>query len=466
MTLLHFFESGRVFRLTIFEEESMRKILVLLTVVLVLALGCSRQGNSGSASSGGGQKVHIVVGGWPSADVGFAGALPGFNAQYPDIEVEVQMAQTADYHQALQTSLAAGQGAPDVAMIEGAYIAQYRDSKALINLLDAPYNAERYKDDFVGLKWNQAYSSDKNRLVAFAWDLGPSTFYYRYDILKELGLPSEPEDVAKLTGTWEGMLDLAKKVNIPGQRWLLNEAQAMYMEYFHNRDFYNEKLELQLDRPGDIDCINAVIAMRKGGLDMNANMWSSEGVAAIDNGAIVGIISGGWFGGFLKDDFDPDGTGNWRATALPGNIKNMNLGGSFMAIPEQSRQKDAAWKFLEYMLATKKGQNDQFAAVDYFPAFSPAWDDPIYEEPDPYFGGQKTRALYKQLSENLDRPIYATIMDVTVEETISNSINTGIERNMTSQALKTFIRQEIETATAEQRRQQIQTLRDAGAWQD
>ncbi|AEF81069.1 ABC transporter substrate-binding protein [Leadbettera azotonutricia] len=445
----------------------MKKVLLLLTAVLVLALGCSKKESSNAASSsGGGQKVHIVVGGWPSADVGFDAALPGFYAQYPDIEVEVQMAQTEAYHQALQTSLAAGQGAPDVAMIEGAYIAQYRDSTALINLLDAPYNAERYKSNFVALKWNQAYSSDGKRLVAFAWDLGPSTFYYRQDILKELGLPTEPEDVAKLTSTWSGMLDLAKKVNIPGQRWLLNEAQAMYMEYFNNRDFYNEKLELQLDRPGDLDCLNAVIAMRKGGLDMNANMWSSEGVAAIDNGAVVGIISGAWFGGFLKDDFDPDGIGNWRATVLPGNIKDMNLGGSFCAIPEQSKQKDAAWKFLEYMLATKKGQNDMFAAVDYFPAFEPAWDDPIYQEPDPYFGGQKTRALYKQLSENLDRPVYATIMDVTVEAAIGSAINTGIERNLGAQALKTFIKQEIETATAELKRQQIQTLRDAGVWKD
>lgn len=65
----------------------------------------------------------------------------GFNEQYPDIKVELQFTDTTSHHQALQTALAAGTDAPDVAMVEGAYIAQYRDSSALTNLLEEPYNA-------------------------------------------------------------------------------------------------------------------------------------------------------------------------------------------------------------------------------------------------------------------------------------------------------------------------------------
>jgi multiple sugar transport system substrate-binding protein len=376
------------------------------------------------------------------------------------------MMETSAYHQALQTSLAAGQGAPDVAMIEGAYIAQYRDSQAFVNLLDAPYNAERYKDDFVGLKWNQAYSSDKKRMAAFSWDIGPSSYFYRADIFKEVGLPSEPDEVAKLISTWSGLLEVAKKVHIPGQRWLLHETQTVYMEYFHNRDFFDEKLNLMLDRPGDIECLNAVIEMRKNKLDMNANMWSPEGVAAVDNGAVASIITGSWFGGFLKDDFDPDGTGNWRLAVLPGGITGMSLGGSFVAIPSQSKHPAEAWAFIEYMLCTTKGQNDIFKAVDYFPSYIPAWNDPVYQEADPYFGGEKTKLIWKQIAEDLDRPIYTTIMDTTVEGIFSSAIGTGIEQGMDAQGLKKFIAQEVETGTAELRRQQIQILTDAGVWQN
>ena len=70
---------------------------------------------------------HIQVGGWPSGDDGFEAALEGFNEEYPNIEVELVFTDTTAHHQSLQTALTAGSGAPDVAMVEGAYIAQYRD---------------------------------------------------------------------------------------------------------------------------------------------------------------------------------------------------------------------------------------------------------------------------------------------------------------------------------------------------
>ena len=105
-------------------------------------------------------KGTITVGGWPSGDDGFKAAMDGFNKEYPNIEVEWQFTDTTAHHQALQTSLSAGDGAPDVAMVEGAYVAQYRDSSALTNLLDEPYNAGELKDDFVAFKWDQCQSAD------------------------------------------------------------------------------------------------------------------------------------------------------------------------------------------------------------------------------------------------------------------------------------------------------------------
>ena len=86
-------------------------------------------------------KGTITIDGWPSGDDGFKAAMDGFNKEYPNIEVEWQFTDTTAHHQALQTSLSAGDGAPDVAMVEGAYVAQYRDSSALTNLLDEPMQA-------------------------------------------------------------------------------------------------------------------------------------------------------------------------------------------------------------------------------------------------------------------------------------------------------------------------------------
>jgi len=440
----------------------MKKIMLLLVAaILILNIGCSKKDGSS-----GGEKVTIVVGGWPSADVGFKGALPGFYAQYPNIEVEIEMAETTAYQQALTTALAAGQGAPDVAMINDQWIGNYRDSPLFVNLLDPPYNAEQYRNDFAAYKWDQGYSADKKRFIGFSWDLGPATFFYRADIFAECGLPTEPEEVARYMSTWAGVLDVARKVHIPGQRWLLNEATTIYSLLYMLLDFYDEDLNLRLDRPGDIECLNAVIEMRRNRLDMNVSIWSPEGVAAIDNRAIAAVILGSWFGGFLKVDFDPDGAGNWRITTLPGNVPSSNNGGSFMGIPSQSKHPAEAWSFMHYMMATPKGQNDIFLAVDYFPSYKPAWNDPIYDEPDPYFGGQRTRALWKKIASELNQGFHSTIMDVTTNNIFTSSVSTSIEQGLDAQAIKAQIRRDVEVGTAEMRRQQIQIYRDAGVWRD
>ncbi len=408
----------------------------------------------------------ITVGGWPSGDDAFQAALSGFNEAYPKIEVVFDFTDTTAYHQALQTSLAAGSGAPDVAMVEGAYIAQYRDSMALTNLLDTPYQAGDLKDDFVSYKFEQAYSVDDSRLVAVPWDIGPCTYFYRTDIFEECGLPTDPEEVASLMSTWDGVLEVAEKVYIPGERWLLPNASYLYQLMFCNRDFYNEDLTLKIDREGDIDCLNAVIKMRENQWDMNVDMWSTEAYAGYSSGACASVATGAWFGGFLKTDIDPEGTGNWGVAKLYGGIESSNWGGSFLCIPEQSENKEAAWAFIEYMLATAEGQNDMFQAVDYYPAYKPAWDDSsIYEAEDPYFGGQKAKVLWTEIASDL-KPVFNTMMDTTAEGCIYTSVNAGLEQGMDAQQIKDLLAADIEAASGEVKNSQIQIYKDAGLWKE
>lgn len=452
-------------------KQKVTALMLTAAMVTGLLAGCGGSGDSGNdaqanTSSDGKPSGKIVVGGWPSGDEAFKAALEGFNEEYPDIEVEFQFTDTTAHHQALQTALAAGSGAPDVAMVEGAYIAQYRDSSALTNLYDDPYNADELKDDFVAYKWDQAVSSDGSRLVAIPWDIGPCTYFYRTDVFEECGLPTDPEEVAQLMSTWDGVLEVAEAVSIPGERWLLPDAAYLYNELFCNRDYYDEDLNLQLEREGDLECLDAVIKMRENGWDMNVDMWSNEAYAAYADGTCVSVATGAWFGGFLKTDIDPEGAGHWGVTTLPGSVKSSNWGGSFLVIPEQSENKEAAWAFVEYMLATPEAQNTMFEAVDYYPAYMPAWEDSaIYDAEDPYFGGQQTKKLWAEIAAELE-PVYTTIMDTAAEGCIYSSVNAGLDQGLDAEGIRDLLAQDIENATAELREQQIQTLKDAGVWEE
>ncbi|MCR4588113.1 MAG: extracellular solute-binding protein [Lachnospiraceae bacterium] len=461
-------------------KKNLRKIVSTLLIVgmtVSMVTGCGSKAVQETTAEAGKEiaaaveadpasiSAHIEVGGWPSGDDGFKAAMEGFNAVYPNIEVELVFTDTTSHHQALQTALAAGEGAPDVAMVEGAYIAQYRNSTALtdLNLL----GAQDVKNDFGAFKWEQAVSDDGKRLVAIPWDLGPTLYYYRTDVFEEVGLPTDPKEVADLMSTWNGVLQVAEKVSIPGQRWFLPSAAYPYQWMFINRDYYDEKLNLVLEREGDLDCIEACLKIRENGWDMNIDMWSGEAYAAYAAGTCVSVAAGSWFSGFLKTDIDPDGAGHWGATVLPGSMPATNWGGSFLVIPEQSENKEAAWAFVKYMLATSEGQNAMFKAVDYFPAYEPAWSaaPELYTDPDPYFGGQSPNAIAAQIAAEVPA-VYNTIMDTTAEGCIYSSFNAGAEAGDTPEQIRERLGNDIEAACAELKQQQIQTLKDAGVWQE
>ncbi len=439
--------------------------ILILGIAAVLLSGCGSSGDDKTKDSKDTGEVTITVAGYPSAEEAFEAAIDGFHEKYPNIQVEYNITDSTSHHQALSTALASNTDAADVAMVEGGYIAQYSNSTALTNLLEEPYNAEQYQDDFVALKWNQAYSVDGKRMVAIPWDIGPATYFYRRDVFEECNLPTEPEEVGELMSTWEGVLEVAEAVSIPGERWLLPDAVDFYRMMFANRDYYNEDLTLCLDREGDEECLEAIKTIRENGWDMNVNAFSSEANAGFASGTCVSVPLASWFGGGLKTNVDPEGAGKWAVTSMPGGIKSSNCGGSYLVIPEQSKHKEEAWKFIEYMMCTAEGQNAIMEAVDYFPAYTPAYEDPLYEEEDPYFGGQKTRSLWVEQAVEME-PVYSTMMDVTAEECITSTINGCLERGDSPEQMKKQLAKDIEKAAAELKEQWIQIYKDAGMWEE
>lgn len=265
--------------------------------------------------------------------------------------------------------------------------------------------------------------------------------------------------------TWDGVLEVAEKVSIPGQRWFLPSAAYPYQWLFINRDYYDEDLNLILEREGDIECLEACLKIRENGWDMNVDMWSTEAYAAYAAGTCVSVAAGSWFSGFLKTDIDPDGAGHWGAVGLPAGMSDTNWGGSFLVIPEQSENKEAAWAFVKYMMATTEGQNAMFRAIDYFPAYKPAWDaaPELYTDGDDYFGGQAPNAIATKIAANVP-VVNNTIMDTTAEGYLYSSFNAGAEAGETPEQIRERLANDINAACAELKEQQIQTLKDAGVW--
>jgi ABC-type glycerol-3-phosphate transport system substrate-binding protein len=452
-----------------------RSMLIMMAVVMMISLflaacGNGNNGANGTGQSGGGNdggdaggsgndstssiSGEIIVAGWPSGDTAFEAIIPKFNELYPNVEVTLQFQASADHHKKLLTSLAAGAGAPDVAMVESGYVGGFRDKPGFVNLMDDPYNVAKYESDFVNYKWQMAVSIDGDQMIGLPWDIGPITLFYRRDIFEEVGLPSEPEKVQELLSTWEGYLDVARKVNIPGERWMVASAADVFMTPWMNRDFYNDDLSFRFDTKESLDLLEISQSIREEGLDAKVDLWGNEWGAMMKEGKIATQIAGSWFGGFIKDWVAPDTAGKWGVASIPGEVTNW--GGSFLAIPEQSKNKEAAWAFIEFALATKEAQNDMFKAVDYFPAYIPAWDDPMYEEEDPFFGNMKTRKFWVSIAEKT-KPSFVTMMDRQTETLLKSTVTTGLDQGMSPEEIMEKAKAEILQAT-EQDRQLMKEL--------
>jgi multiple sugar transport system substrate-binding protein len=395
-------------------------------------------------------KADIVVAGWPSGDKAFEAILPEFNKKYPNIHVKMEFQKSADHHNKLLSALAAGAGAPDVSMVEAGYIGKFRDKKGFVNLLDQPYNAGGLANDFVDYKWNMAKAQNGKQLIGIPWDIGPLSLFYRRDIFKAAGLPDDPAEVQKLVSTWDGYLDVAKKVSKPGQVFMVSNAADMFMSKYANRDYYNEDLSFRFDSPESLKLLQIASTVRKEGLDAKVAFNSTEWQTMLKQGQVATQISGSWFGGFLKTFIAPETSGKWGVVRAPGEASNW--GGSFLAIPEQSKNKEAAWAFIQFALTQKEQQNKMFKTVDYFPALKSAWDDPAYHEADPFFGGEKTRELWINVAKDT-KPSFVTIMDKQTEDIMRTDISTGLDQGLDPKSVLEKAKNDVLKQTAEDRKQ-------------
>ncbi len=400
----------------------------------------------------------LLVWGWPAADAAYASFMDSFKAKYPDIEFDIQMMQTEEAHNKLLAALAAGAGAPDVGMIEINHIDKFVVKGGLVNLLDAPYDAGRYEKDMVGYKWQQATSPD-GRVVAFPWDIGPATFFYRRDLFDEAGVSSADADVAAMTQTWEGFLDLCKQVtDVDKQRWALGTAgDILYTNYAH-KNFFDADWNVAINNETALRLLTLAKEAREAGIDAKVSNWTPEWQTMLGTGSIVIQYGGAWMGGFLKGWLKPeeeDWNGKWGIFEVPED-PGQNWGGSFLAIPEQSQKKEDAWKFIEFALATEEAQNAMFEAVDYFPAYIPAFDDPIYEEEDPFFGNQKTKAIWVDIALKKMQPFITTPMDAQAEQLFMSYVAQTLDQGLDPQAVLEEAAKEIETQTAPDKEEALQ----------
>ncbi|MGG4035640.1 extracellular solute-binding protein [Paenibacillus cisolokensis] len=318
-----------------------------------------------------------------------------FMAEYPKIKVNTIFVPFAELHDKLQTALASGTGAPDIAEVEQGQFTRYVTGGVLENLLAEPYDAGQYKDLVPEYNWERWMSPDGKQLLGMPWDSTPGVWYYRADIFEELGLPSDPAELGEYITDGENFLALTQVLTSNG-KYLFEWRDGPIHWAGDEIGYFDDNLNWIRDN----DRLVQILDYTKRGNQMNwaphMGIFTDEGKQLVLSGQVAGVALGSWGARELAVSF-PELSGKWRVTNLPFGL-NFPIGGSSFVIPSQSPNKEAAWVYLQWAMRSENAWKI-WTKYSIQPGYSDIAQMEWYaEQANAFLGGQQDYKMYEELA--------------------------------------------------------------------
>jgi cellobiose transport system substrate-binding protein len=236
------------------------------------------------------------------------------------------------------------------------------------------------------LDWKEAAATDGDgRLVGFGTDIGPQGICYRADLFEAAGLPTDRAEVAALfDGDWENFLDVADEYKAATGKPMIDSANSVLQGIVNQIEYtYTEPdgTVIATENP-EIQAAYELVTSRAVPNSAYAGQWSDDWFAALANGEFATMLCPGWMLGVISGnaadttgwdiaDVFPNGGGNW--------------GGSYLTVPENGANVDAALALADWLTAPEQ-QMKAFANAGTFPSQLEALDSSeLAEATNEYF---------------------------------------------------------------------------------
>jgi multiple sugar transport system substrate-binding protein len=388
-----------------------------------LALAPHRRTDRLSAAQGTQEATRITV--WYFDDW-VRVAADAFQKENSDIVVDLQVYGYFDVHTKLLTTLAAGIGAPDVCGIDLSYVGTFASQGGLIDLLQPPFDAGGFAADFPEYKWAHG-STEDGRLVLMPWDVTPAGLLYRADLLTDVGIDPEPAAMQARIRTWGDWFALGEEImrRRPTMTLTSDAVEDVFLPMVEQHGegwFAGEKVMIVENATAPLQ---TAVDINARGLALGIPSWSPEWIPAVQQNAFFGLACASWMELNLRR-VAPQTIGAWRA--IPAPEGDYSLGGSFLAIPEQSAHKEAAWEFVKFITASRTSALLGLDAGGVLPAYQPAWADPIFDQPAEFYGGQLAYRQWLEIAQRVSgRPIHPAqrLADDFVNTEVDNVVAAG-----------------------------------------
>ncbi|MDG5788326.1 extracellular solute-binding protein [Evansella sp. AB-P1] len=417
------------------------KSLLLLLSVVVLSISLVACGNN--EDTGGSESVELDF--WVFGSTGYDDLVDEYKEIAPNVTINFNQGEMDDTHNNLFTSLSAGSGAPDIAMIEVSEVARFLEaSDKFHNLFD--YGAEDVAGNYLDWKWLQAQNVDGDFQLGLPTDIGPTTMFYRTDVIEAAGLPTDPEELAAEIDTWDAFYEAAKTIKETTGKPISDSPTLVFnaIRDQQSQQYFNEDNELIIENTVK-DAYDFTTKMLQEGLIGQNSLWTAEWGSAMGEGSYA-ILPGApaWMIGVVKDNA-PDASGNWALTTIPEGAGNW--GGSFLTIPAESDHPQEAFDFIAWLTAPEQ-QLKSFHGMGLFPSAPDVYDDEEFlDTTDDYFSGAQTAKIFAEAAESVVEVYmgvnYGTV-NTEIETAIMNVAEDGADPQGEWEAAVRRIEQQLE----------------------
>jgi multiple sugar transport system substrate-binding protein len=308
----------------------------------------------------------------------------------------------ADHHTAMTTALSTAVRLPDVMALEVSYVGRFQQGRGLEDLAQPPYNGTQFKNRFVPYAYDQAVAAS-GALVALPTDIGPGTLVYRHDIAAKAGVTE-----AELTRSWDSYIDAGVRIKAATGARLIGHAQQVKDIVLRtgvrpgDSMYYSADSRPLVREPRFVRAFEVALRARQLKLDARVAAWTNEWAEGFKRGTVATELSGAWLVGQLSNWVAPATAGLWRAAQLPEGAF-AGYGGASYAMPRRAdpARKALAWSFIQMMTLQPELQFAAFKSHDAFPALLQTHDDPFFEQPVAFLGGQRARLLWRDAARRI-----------------------------------------------------------------
>ena len=367
---------------------------------LLAACGSSSTPSS-SSSSKAAEKVTLKVNFW--GDFGLTQLAPKYEAAHPNVHIQLNTGDYNAQHDALQKSLIAGKGAPDISAIDESFVVQFKSqADKFVNILDQPDGAS-YAPKYLDWKWKESLSADGKTQIGLGTDVGGLAMCYRTDLFKAAGLPTDREAVGKLWPTWADFDTVGKQYTAKTGNKFIDAATNIMNPVLAQQatGYFDESDQLVMDQgPKAAWDISTKFVTDKisAGLVSFTPAWN----AAFKNGKFAALACPAWMQSYIKTQA-PDAAGKWDIAAIPGG--GGNWGGSFWTMPKQGTHQKEAYEFIKWLVDPAQ-QLDIFKSVGNLPSQPGMYTDPALTGfTNPYFSNAPVGKIFTDAAKNL-KPQY------------------------------------------------------------